>query len=393
MPALETPIPVNPSMLRWAREDAGFSLVEAAMQAKLAGCRATKERPGIDPAERLGMLERGELGVTRNLLATLSKLYRRPEIFFFLSKPPHKKDLLLDYRTVGSVAPQDSPEFAALKRRVVNIQRSLKQLAEEQNSPPLPFVGTINLFTSVKVAVECIRAVIGGDLRKSRRTWSADAYFKELRKKVHEAGVFVILIGDLGSHHSKIPVEIFRGMAISCSRAPIIVINPNDAVTGRIFTLIHELCHVLLGVSVISNSDVPVISKEARQEEQFCHAVAAEFLVPAEDLAKENFGDKAPPVFDTLGKQYGVSAAVIARRARDLKLISNEDFNKVTPIFMARRPKERSGQPNPNVTAKSYLGDKLVSTLVGAAYEGKIDISDAVYLLNLSTSRIEKIYQ
>jgi Zn-dependent peptidase ImmA (M78 family) len=105
-----------------------------------------------------------------------------------------------------------------------------------------------------------------------------------LRTCAEEIGVFVLLISNLGSHHSTIPVEAFRGFVIADPIAPFVVINDQDAKTAWSFTLVHEIVHLWLGATGVSGADAE------NAIEQFCNDIAGEFLLPKAELRSLNIG-------------------------------------------------------------------------------------------------------
>jgi Zn-dependent peptidase ImmA (M78 family) len=127
--------------------------------------------------------------------------------------------------------------------------------------------------------LKALQQILQLDLRDFRAQKKADDAFSLLRARAEAAGIFVLLIGNLGSHHSAISVETFRGFAIADPIAPFIVINDQDAKTAWSFTLLHEMAHLCLGATGISGalSDVAI--------EQFCNDVASEFLLPRDEFS------------------------------------------------------------------------------------------------------------
>lgn len=375
-------IPVNPAMLRHAREAAGLSLDAAAARAKLP-----PPREGGTPADHLRMLEDGlrPVGIAR--LAALARAYRRPECFFFLSRPPQSRPFLADFRTIRNAGPEASPEFAALLRRIRGLHQCLRALAEDGDARPIPLVGSLPADASMPEAADRLRAILP-DSRTGRYGGGGRELFRALRRHIEDAGIFVCLRGDLGSHHSAVGPETFRGLAVADPLAPLIVINPHDAECAQVFTLVHELCHILLGVSAISDAEMGADAD--RDEERFCNAAAAEYLVPADMLRDRLNGDAHGGGIGRIARRLGVSAAVVAIRARDLGLLDAASCNAILSRPTARN-RGGSGGPDANVVARFRLGDRLLSTIVGAAREGRIDIGDAVQLLGLSASRIERI--
>lgn len=261
MPAL------NPEIIKWARETSGLSLEDAAR------CL------GISKIERLIALESGYEAPSRSVLLKMAKQYRRSLLTFYLSAPPQKGDRGEDFRTATtdrSIA--DDALLDALIRDLRTRQSLVQSTLEEEEAEPLAFVGSTNMADGIAPTLKCLQQILQLNLRDFRAQKKAEDAFSLLRTRSEAAGIFVLLIGNLGSHHSAIPVETFRGFAIANPIAPFIVINDKDAKTAWSFTLLHEIAHLCLGTTGISGalSDVAI--------EQFCNDVAGEFLLPKGEL-------------------------------------------------------------------------------------------------------------
>ncbi len=231
------------------------------------------------------------------------------------------------------------------------------------------------------------------DIRSLKKVKNSNDYFKELRSHLESKGVFVIQMGDLGSHHSRVSVEEFRGMAIADRLAPIIVINPNDTLNAKVFTLVHELCHLGLGKNIISNE----FYTKQNKIEVFCNAVAAEVLVPSDELQVLIVNEITSSFIDNLAKKFCVSSIVIARRLLELNYITEQEyqetFNKYVTLSQRKQAKSSKGGPDSNIVAKARLGNKLIKTILNATYNGTLDFSDASSVLNLPISRFSKVYE
>jgi transcriptional regulator with XRE-family HTH domain len=132
----EQPIPINPSMLQWARLEAGLSLQEAADRARVSSPRQRKDENKINPEDRLASWEKGDDFPSLNQLEKIAKAYCRPLLTFFLPQPPIKIAIFADFRTVSHFTRTvDSPEFAALKRRIIILHRELCELAVDEHLP------------------------------------------------------------------------------------------------------------------------------------------------------------------------------------------------------------------------------------------------------------------
>jgi Zn-dependent peptidase ImmA (M78 family)/transcriptional regulator with XRE-family HTH domain len=399
-------IPINPHLLQWARLEAGLSLQEAAVRAKVTPPRKRKDELGISPEQRLAAWESGREGPSLNQLEKIAVAYRRPLVTFFLPQPPTKIAPLADFRTPAEYSlAQDTPEFAALKRKITVIHRELHALAKEDGIAPLPFVGSLASNKSVDTIIAKIRESLHITFQQQMQIRSEDdvlAYFRDL---AHNAGVFVLFEGDLGSYHSKISPDEFRGIAIADKIVPLIVINPNDAKAARVFTFIHEIVHIFLGASGISNLNALSIHSTNTKIERLCNAVTAEMLVPIESVhaiwkqpANEDRGN-LHIFIDDFAKKFKVSGAVAGRRLVDLDYISHDEYGALLAFYQRRWEKHKARQskkddgPSRNILDGFRLGKKTIRTIVNAAYNGRMSLQDAARILNIPVSRFDNVMQ
>ena len=395
-------LPINLDLLKWARLKAGMSFAAVADQGKIKPLKARKDRPEFSAAQRVEAWEEGTMPLSWRQLESLAKVYRRPALTFFLSAPPVEEAKLADFRTVGDKpAGTDSPEFAAFMRRLDVLHEGIIELVEATQEGDLPFLGSVTTETPVEQVADSIRKVLNFTYAEQRRQANGDELLRTLRKKAQDAGIFVLIEGDLGSYHSKISPDEFRGIAICHPKAPLIVINPHDAKAARLFTFIHELTHLWLGDSAVSNtSGLHGVTYGKDAKESFCNQVAAEFLVPA-SVCLEYFALKDPAdwqnTVSNLAKQFKVSRAVVARRLHDLNRIGDAAywgyFNMLQKQWAGLKAKQKGGDggPDKNVLDKYRLGEKLINTVVGGAADGLITFQDASRILKVKVARFDAI--
>lgn len=393
-------IPINPSVLQWARLEAGLSLHEAASRAKITPPRKKKDEPVLTAEDRLAAWEEGKDTPSLSQLEKIASAYRRPLLTFFLAQPPQKVASMADFRAVwDKLSPTDSPEFAALRRRISLLHQELRALAEDARNPKLPFIGSLSESTPVQQFVGTLRAALGASVEEQRRIRSEDAMFGYLRDLAQNIGVYVLLEGNVGSHHSNIPAEEFRGIALADELVPLVVVNPNDAKAAMVFTLVHELAHLWLGSSGVSNFNALGNNGGDGDHEKLCNSVAAEFLVPAADLLvkwKKPQGELSCSV-DVVARYFKVSGAVIGRRLLDMNLIDSQEYGSLLAFYKARwvkhkeKQSQQEGAPGPTQMAKYRLGGKTIHTFVIAAREGRIGLQDAARLMNLPVNRFEQV--
>ena len=150
----------------------------------------------------------------------------------------------------------------------------------------LPFIDSAKRSMGVDSVARDIVNTLDFDLTIFRKQKNSRDAFKYLRQKVENTGIFVLLASDLGSHHSTIPVEVFRGFAFADPIAPFIVINRQDAVSAWSFTTLHEVAHLWLGSSGVSGT------WGETEVERLCDGVAASIILPAAEL------DNLPSMLD-----------------------------------------------------------------------------------------------
>jgi Zn-dependent peptidase ImmA (M78 family)/transcriptional regulator with XRE-family HTH domain len=286
---------VNPEILSWARETAGLTTADAAKKLVLGG----KKRSGV---ARLEELETGQSSPSPVLLQKMSKVYRRPLLTFYLSSPPIKANRGHDFRMLPKQHTTDEPLVDVLVRDVRARQSMVRSILEDEEVPEeLAFVGSVPVSAPVEDVRDALRDIFGIDIPTYRKKPSVEEAFNYLREKAENAGVFVLLIGNLGSHHTDLDVSAFRGFALADRLAPFVVINDRDAKTAWSFSLLHELAHILLGETGISGAigDSKI--------EVLCNDAASLLLVPAAELR----------VLDEVtGQDMATDAAAITRFAR-----------------------------------------------------------------------------
>lgn len=363
---------INPAVLTWARETAGLSTEEAAHKIGLTtGTRGTAE-------EKLKAMERGERAPSEAQLAKMAAAYHRPLLSLYMAEPPRPADRGEDFRTMRNpVGRREAAWLDALVRDVRTRQSILHDMMEdEEDAEPVNFVGTLTIATPITQAANRIKAALGiDDDRSFRRAMrQPEDLFTELRRRTETLGVFVILLGDLGSHHTAISPKVFRGFAVADKLAPMIVINDQDAKAAWSFTLIHELVHIFVGntgVSGLPAKETPH-TPNARIE-RFCNDVAGELLLPDQALARVARLTNVEAVLheaDVLCRDWHVSKAMAAYRLWRARKTDADTYGEVVRILAEQwrhqrareRDQNRSGEGGPNyyVVRRHRLGDALL---------------------------------
>lgn len=274
---------VNADILKWARETAGLSPEEAVQKLGIKTAR------GVEGVDRLEKMEAGEIAPTRPMLVKMSKQYRRSLLSFYLSSPPRQGDKGQDFRTLpAALAVSDNALVDAVVRDIRARQSLVRAtLEEEDEAQKLPFIGTAITTETPTVLAARISKVIDFDINRYRQSKTTGDAVGYLRSQIETAGIFVLFIDNLGSHHTEIPVDLFRGFALADDVAPFVAVNANDSKGAQSFTMVHELAHLWLGLTGVSGRD------GERDIEKFCNDVAGEFLLPAAELGKLDIDEDA----------------------------------------------------------------------------------------------------
>jgi Zn-dependent peptidase ImmA (M78 family) len=210
----------------------------------------------------------------------MAKEYRRSLLTFYLANAPRRGDRGQDFRTLpADRSIEHDADLDALVRDLKGRQGLVRSIWEEEDeATPLRFVGSRKTSETVAAVVRDIQRVLRIDLAAFRAKKNYDDAFAYVRERAEAAGIFVLLIGNLGTHHTAIPVEMFRGFAIADRVAPFVVINDQDSQAAWTFTLLHEIAHLFLGATGISGA------RAEEEIERFCNDVAGELLLPVHEL-------------------------------------------------------------------------------------------------------------
>ena len=389
-------VPVNPEILKWARENAGLTLEEAARKLKI------NKAYGMEPVQRMMALEDGTNQPSRTNLLNMAKQYHRPLITFYLEFPPEKGDRGEDFRRLPDNYTQaDDALVDALLRDVRARQDIVKAvLADEDELEPIPFVGAATIEEGIDHSVNLIRSHINFDLKKFRAQDSFDNAFNYLRSCAESAGVFVLLIGNLGSSHTKIASEIFRGFAIADSIVPFVIINDQDSKAAWSFTLLHELAHLCLGQTGISG-DIPETKLE-----QFCNDVAGSILLSNDDLHSLDITDQtdlsdAVDQINEFASTINVSRPMVAYKIFRNGKISYETWNKLRIEFRKqwlqhvaekrKKNREKDSGPDYYTVRKHRMGLALVTLVSRMVSSGAMTDTKAGKVLGVKPKNVHQL--
>ena len=361
--------PVNPEILRWARERAGVTQEQLAVK-----------------FSKLPEWERGEARPTLKQLEKFARAVHAPFGFLFLSEPPEEHLPIADFRTVADKAgvkasPGLIDTLYAMQRR----QAWLREYLVENEAEPLPFAASARLGDDPDAVGREMRRAVGLDdgWAAEVRTWQ-DAV-NELRRMIERLGVMAVINGVVGNNtHRRLRVDEFRGFTLTDHYAPLVFVNGADAKSAQMFTLAHELAHIWLGEGGLSGFESLIPG--GTNVEDWCNRAAAEFLVPSRQL-RERWVEvrREPHAFEAVARSFKVSPVVAARRAMDLKLVERGAFFDFYERYTNREHRGGTTSSGGNFynNQNARVGELFATHVMRAAMGGQIGFKQAYELTGL----------
>ena len=364
---------INPDIVGWARQRSHLS---ASRLAKSFGI----------PEEKLVKWERGEKFPTLKQARNIASKTHIPLGYLYLDQPPEEQLELPDLRTLNSNQPtRPSPELLELVSLMHERASWYADYLREQGITTNACVGRRRDTDSVIKIVNDIRHTL--DIPESGHRGNQDRYFKLLIDRIENAGILVMKQATIHNRR-RLSVAEFRGFAISDPVAPLIFINFADVRCACLFTLIHELAHIWLGQSGISDASAAT----EQTLEVKCNAIAAQFLVPVDEFLQswQELEDWKQNI-NNLKHQFHTSRWVIARRAQSLGKITLAQYHHYTAELTEEyRSQDKPTGGNYYVTKNSQISRPFSKAIVSEALSGKVLLREAGQLLDMSPPNIIK---
>lgn len=370
-------VAVKPELLRWARERAGFS-----------ADMLFKKFPKLDEWES------GESKPTFRQLENYAKATFTPFGYMFLKEPPEEDFPIPDFRTIADAGlGRPSPNLLDTIYLCQRRQYWYHDFARSEDQEPLEFIGSARLDDGIAVTAERIRHALEFDVEERRRlaTWT-DA-LRQFIRQADELGILVMVSGVVGGNNRrKLDPEEFRGFALVDPLAPLVFINGADTKAAQMFTLAHELAHVWLGESGVS--DAQALAVPDQEIERWCNRVAAELLVPLDLLRSEYDGDaELQDELSRLARRFKVSTLVILRRVHDAGRITRTVFQSAYERELERLKSFPAGKGgNFYLTLDARISRRFARAIVASTLEGQTLFTESFQLLGFrKTKTFEKL--
>lgn len=380
---------ITPNVLKWARESAKMSEETAAAKASVT-------------VDRLQEWESGTSQPTIKQAQTLARAYKRPFALFFLPEIPRDFQPLQDFRKSGSKALTTSSIF--IIREIQQKQAWISDAYADNDEIKLPFVGRFNINSNPQAVAQDILKTL--DIHPAR--YKSENPIKEWIDAAEAKGIFVSRTSFIHSR-LKLDSEELQGFAISDSYAPFVFVNSDDWNAPQLFTLLHEIAHIWIAETGISNDVEPEIKNKEKFHpvELFCNEVAASALMPKDIIL--NFGNQiyqdSKEVFKT-AKLLGVSSFALLVRALNLGLISVPVYQKLKKQadvdfaeYLKReaektakqKEKDNPGGPNYFLLLLNRNSRLFTQTVLDAFRGGSIEPTLASNLLNVQINKFQKL--
>lgn len=378
-------IPLTPSVLRWARETAGVSINEVVQRLK----RKTITTEVIEGWER------GEGSPSYSQLESLAyDVYRRPLAIFFFPSPPEEKTPKQSFRTLpDQEINKISPRLRYLLRQAQVRQIYLEELFENVHPPKknILYDFQISPEKSLDEIISKVREYFNISLDKQISWINADDAFKHWRDAFENHGIYIF--------KEAFKEENVSGFCLFDEKFPIIYVNNSKPHTRQIFTLFHELAHLLYrtgGIDKPIEEYIKYLNYEDKRIEIFCNQFAGEFLVPNTDfnqrLAKVSAINEQ--VIEYFSKIYHVSREVILRKLYDRNLISQADYQQNVDKWVEQYKKinkNQKGGGNYYLTQGVYLSRRYIELAFTKLYQNKISVEKLAEYLGVKAKNISSL--
>jgi len=381
--------PITPKILAWARESARISVEDAA---KKAGVKK----------ERIVEWEKGESLPTIRQAKLLAEAYKRSFALFFLPEIPTDFQPLQDFRKPGSLSLSTGSLF--IIREIQQKQAWISAVNEENEESRIPFVGRFKMSDGIDKVAKNMLETLGINPFAYERSNP----ILEWVEKAESKGVFVSRTSFIHSR-LKLDSKELQGFAISDSYAPFVFVNSEDWNAPQLFTLVHELAHLWIAKSGISNEvhPEPKSNSKFHPVELFCNSVAASALMPKElfNSLPESAFSSGKSIFNE-AKKFGVSSFAFLVRALNLGLISHNKYgslkkeaDKEFKVFLEReaikkakqKANPKGGGPDYYLLALNKNSRLFTQTVLDAYKSGSIEPTEASSLLNVKVNKFPKL--
>lgn len=365
-------LPITPAVVQWARERAGFSIEDASRTFK-----------------KIGAWESGDAVPSYSQLEQMAEKFKCPVAVFFFPKPPDVPAVEKSFRTLTA------EDFAAIPRTVRSFLRkgqamqiNLAELNDGKNQALRLITRDLQFSTSTSlegIAAE-VRSYLGVSLEEQASWKSVEQALEAWREAFAQVGVFVFK----DAFHAK----DYFGFCLYDDEFPIVYVNNSCAKTRQIFTLFHELGHLLFqtsGIDIIDDEYIQHLAPNEQKIEVICNGLAAKVLVPDDVFDKMLYGRAADRDTATkLATYFSVSREVIYRKMLDRGLIEVGEYGDAAKLWESQIKPQQAGSGNYYNSHFTYLGPRYIDLAFTRYYQRRFDEIQLAEYLNIKPKNLPK---
>jgi Zn-dependent peptidase ImmA (M78 family) len=365
-------LPITPAVVQWARERAGYSMDDAVRHFK-----------------KIAAWEAGEALPTYIQVEQMAERFKIPVAVFFFPKPPAVPPIEQSFRTLTA------EDFAAIPRTVrlflrrgQAMQLNLVELNDGKNPAgrviPRDLKPTPN--TSLGKIAADVRTYLGVSVEEQASWKSVDEALEKWREVfASKAGVYVF--------KDAFRAPNYFGFCLYDDEFPVIYINNSSAKSRQIFTLFHELGHLLFhtsGIDLLDDHFIDHLGNAEQKIEIICNGLAARVLVPDDLLDEMLKGTKiGRPLAAQLADHFSVSREVIYRKFLDRGLIGADEYGAAAKEWAAQmKPKDAESSGNYYNSQHAYLGQRYIDLAFTRYHQHRFDRSQLAEYLNLKPKNL-----
>lgn len=365
---------INPEILSWARESAGYSLEDVCASSSL---------------KKYNEWENGTDFPTYAQLEIIASKFKRPLAIFFFPEVPQEITPKKSFRTIPEYElDMLSPVINFLFRKGLSMQENLKELKENQNTDYLNFIeqiGHIDKFDSSTLTR--IRTLLEVPIETQYDTNTREDMFEIWRNAFADIGIYVFK-------------EAFKddnvgGFCLYDDMYPVIFVNNSTTKNRQIFTLFHELAHLLLKgnhVDLANRGYIEDLPSDSKNIEIICNKFAGDFLVPNGIFNSMIATKRINEAFiEQLANKFMVSQEVIARKLLDKNIISNLYYNKISDSLKEVAQKNKSGKGHYYYSQIAYLGKRYIELIFDKYNSRSISFEQAVDYSGIKAKNFGKL--
>ncbi|WP_337234036.1 ImmA/IrrE family metallo-endopeptidase [Proteus terrae] len=333
--------------------------------------------------------------VSKTVAEKLAKIAGIPFGYLFLESPPEFEKIdIPDFRTTIHRIELSKDFFDTYRDVQYKIDWYKDYLKEANLYEKLSFVGKFSINDTVKDVAQAIVKEINFDIKKTIKSVNPVSYFGVITKLIENSGILVFKNGLVGNNtHRRLDISEFRGFSIVDKYTPAVFVNGADAFSAQVFTLLHEVAHIWIGKSGISDWDYN------NKIEAFCNKVAAEILMPS--TLFENIWNREQDILDdelaiisSLSKFFKMSLYAVAIKAKIINLIDESTFLQIKKLSLKFASNATKGSGGSLLNTLPYRNSpKITDTILWNAVTQKLPLREAGNLLNVKADTVMNLYK